>query len=146
MRAKWQWAGQICHSTFRTHRAENGPAEAHVRIGWLRSVANVYHAFAIQSFIDELAHEASRDPVEYWLAALGEPREIDLPKQGVKYPNYSKPLAQYPIDTGRLAARGRTGSGEIGLGEQEGREWPGTGVCRAPQLSDLCRSGGRSRN
>src|SRR3984957_16612067 len=24
------------------HRAENGPADAHVRIGWLRSVANVY--------------------------------------------------------------------------------------------------------
>src|SRR5581483_3237914 len=31
------------------HRAENGPADAHVRIGWLRSVANIYHAFAIGS-------------------------------------------------------------------------------------------------
>jgi hypothetical protein len=27
-------------------RAENGPAQNHVRIGWLRSVANIYHAFA----------------------------------------------------------------------------------------------------
>src|SRR5580704_12689277 len=27
------------------HRSENGPATAHVRIGWLRSVANIYHAF-----------------------------------------------------------------------------------------------------
>ena len=35
--------------------AENGPAEAHVRIGWLRSVANIYHAFAVESFADELA-------------------------------------------------------------------------------------------
>jgi isoquinoline 1-oxidoreductase beta subunit len=25
-------------------RAENGPAQNHVRIGWLRSVANIYHA------------------------------------------------------------------------------------------------------
>src|SRR5882724_6877354 len=25
-------------------RIENGPAKAHVRIGWLRSVANIYHA------------------------------------------------------------------------------------------------------
>ena len=37
------------------HRAENGPADFHVRIGWLRSVANIYHAFAIHSFADELA-------------------------------------------------------------------------------------------
>jgi isoquinoline 1-oxidoreductase beta subunit len=26
-------------------RAENGPAAAHVRIGWFRSVANIYHPF-----------------------------------------------------------------------------------------------------
>jgi len=45
-------------------RAENGPATAHVRIGWLRSVANVYHAFGIHSFADELAHAAGRDAVE----------------------------------------------------------------------------------
>ena len=84
------------------HRAENGPAQAHVRIGWLRSVANIYHAYGVQSFIDELAHLAGHDPVEYWLATLGQSRIIDLPKQGVKYPNYGKPLSQYPIDTGRL--------------------------------------------
>src|SRR6266576_7186350 len=35
-------------------RIENGPAKAHVRIAWLRSVANIYHAFAIQCFTDEL--------------------------------------------------------------------------------------------
>ena len=40
------------------HRAENGPAENHVRIGWLRSVANIYHGFAAQSFANELAHTA----------------------------------------------------------------------------------------
>ena len=36
-------------------RLESGDAKAHVRIGWLRSVANVYHAFAVQSFAAELA-------------------------------------------------------------------------------------------
>jgi isoquinoline 1-oxidoreductase beta subunit len=83
-------------------QAENGPAAAHVRIGWLRSVANIYHAFGVQSFMDELAHAANRDPVEYWLAALGAPRVLDFAGQHAKYSNYGKPAAQYPLDTGRL--------------------------------------------
>ncbi len=83
-------------------RAENGPAQAHLRIGWLRSVANIYHAFGIQSFIDELAHTAGHDPVEYWLAALGAPRTIDFAGQHAKYTNYGKPMGAYPLDTGRL--------------------------------------------
>ncbi len=41
---------------------ETGAAPAGVRIGWLRSVANNYHAFAVQSFAAELAHAAGRDP------------------------------------------------------------------------------------
>ena len=53
------------------HRVENGPASAHVRIGWFRSVANIYHAFAVHSFADELAHAAGRDSLEYLLQLLG---------------------------------------------------------------------------
>src|SRR6185503_9715606 len=60
------------------HRAENGPAQNHVRIGWLRSVANIQHAFAIHSFVDELANLAGRDHVEYLLDVLGRPRNIEL--------------------------------------------------------------------
>src|SRR5271166_2142520 len=41
-------------------RAECGPADTHIRIGWLRSVANIPHAFAVQSFTDELAAAAGR--------------------------------------------------------------------------------------
>jgi isoquinoline 1-oxidoreductase beta subunit len=82
------------------HRAESGPARANVRIGWLRSVTNVFHAFAVQSFADELAHAAKKDPVEYQLGLIGPARKIDF--AGTKYQNYGSPLEQYPYDTARL--------------------------------------------
>jgi len=107
-------------------RAENGPAQAHLRIGWLRSVANIYHAFGIQSFIDELAHTAQKDPVEYWLATLGTPRQIDLATQKAKYTNYGKPLAQYPLDTGRLRRVVEVAAEKSGWGNRKngnGRAW-----------------------
>ncbi len=83
-------------------RAENGPAQNHVRLGWMRAVANIYHAFAIHSFVDELAASANRDRVEYLLDILGPPRHLDLEAQGVKYWNNGKPIKDYPLDTGRL--------------------------------------------
>jgi isoquinoline 1-oxidoreductase subunit beta len=77
------------------HRAENGPAKAQVRIGWLRSVANIYHAFAVHSFVDELAQLAKRDSVEYLLDVLGQSRKVDVGQRG--------PMAEkFPLDTGRL--------------------------------------------
>jgi isoquinoline 1-oxidoreductase subunit beta len=81
-------------------RIENGPAQAHVRIGWLRSVANIYHAFAIQCFTDELAHRANRDPVDYMLDLIGPARTLDF--TNVDYPNYGADYKTYPWETGRL--------------------------------------------
>ncbi|RDV24463.1 xanthine dehydrogenase family protein molybdopterin-binding subunit [Alteromonas aestuariivivens] len=81
---------------------EKGQAKPHVRIGWLRSVANVYHAFAIQSFADELAHKAKQDSKAYLLKLIGPARMIDLTEDGAEYGNYGDPIDKYPIDTGRL--------------------------------------------
>ena len=83
-------------------RCENGEAQAHVRIGWYRSVCNIFHAFAISSFADELAVAAGRDPLEYLLELIGEPRHVDPNSEGAEYSNYGEPLSDYPIDTGRL--------------------------------------------
>lgn len=85
-------------------RLETGDAKAHVRIGWLRSVCNVYHAFAVSSFADELAHIAGRDPKDYLLELIGPPRLVDPADDGANYGNYGQSLDEYPIDTGRMRA------------------------------------------
>ena len=41
-----------------------------VPLGSWRSVRHSYHAFAIESFIDELAHAAKQDPIDYRLKLL----------------------------------------------------------------------------
>lgn len=83
-------------------RVENGPARAHLRIGWLRSVANIYHAFAVQSFAGELAHAAGRDPLEYLLALLGPDRILDPALLSVAYrPSPRAEKNPYPIDIAR---------------------------------------------
>ncbi len=81
-------------------RVENGPAEAHTRIGWLRSVGHVHHAFAVQSFTDELAAAAGRDRVEYLLDLIGPARTLDLGKEGVTPAPAGD--SKHPFDTGRL--------------------------------------------
>ena len=82
-------------------RAENGPVKNHVRIGWLRSVSNIYHAFAVQSFTDELAAAANRDRVEYMLDLLGEPRKMNMKPDGPHLAAAGDKMDQFPLDTGR---------------------------------------------
>ncbi|NQU47675.1 MAG: xanthine dehydrogenase family protein molybdopterin-binding subunit [Planctomycetes bacterium] len=85
-------------------RVENGPADPHLRSGWLRSVCNIFHAFGVNCFADELAHAAGQDPLDYLLALIGEPRHVDLDAMGVQYSNYGGSIVEHPIDTGRLRA------------------------------------------
>jgi isoquinoline 1-oxidoreductase beta subunit len=109
-------------------RAENGPATAHVRIGWFRSVANVYHAFGISSFADELARAAGKDSVEYLLQLLGPDRIIprsDLPKE---FPNYDGAYEQYPIDTARFRRVLTLAAEKSGWGKQKPGNGYGIGV------------------
>ena len=50
--------------------------EVGVRVGYWRSVSNALNAFAIESFIDELANAAGQDPLALRLAMLGKmPRQ-----------------------------------------------------------------------
>jgi isoquinoline 1-oxidoreductase beta subunit len=110
------------------HRSENGPAPAHVRIGWFRSVANIYHAFGIQSFSDELAHAAGRDPVEYTLQLFGPDRILpkeELPKD---YTNYGQPYDQYPIDIARFRRVVQMAAEKSGWGKKKAGNGFGMGL------------------
>jgi isoquinoline 1-oxidoreductase beta subunit len=82
-------------------RIENPEAAAHTRIGWFRSVSNIPHAFAIQSFVAELAAAAGRDPKDYLLDLIGPARRID-PRNMDDSWNYTESPLVYPLDTGRL--------------------------------------------
>ena len=103
------------------HRAENGPADYHVRIGWLRSVANIYHAFAIHSFADELAHNANKDSVQYLLDLIGPPRIVELEYKEEE----ADEKKRYPLDTARLRrvveiAAEKSGWGKRPMGKGRG--------------------------
>tara|TARA_R110000744_G_scaffold17891_14_gene48306 strand:+ start:5534 stop:7789 length:2256 start_codon:yes stop_codon:yes gene_type:complete len=81
---------------------ETHKAPAHVRIGWIRSVSNIQHGFAIGSFVDELAAKSSVSPHQMWLNLIGDDRIVDPKTQGFKYENYGESYDNFPIETKRL--------------------------------------------
>ena len=96
-------------------RIENPEAEAHTRIGWFRSVSNIPHAFAVQSFVAELAAATERDPKDFLLDLIGPPRRID-PRTLEDTWNHGESPQLYPVDTGRLRRVTETVAREAGWG------------------------------
>lgn len=98
---------------------ENGQAFAHTRIGWFRAVSNVPRAWAIGSFVGDLAAELGKDQREMWLELIGAPRQVDPAAEG--YPedfwNYGEVYDEFPIDTGRLAHVLNVAADAIGYGK-----------------------------
>jgi isoquinoline 1-oxidoreductase beta subunit len=110
------------------HRVENGAAENHVRIGWLRSVANIYHGFAAQSFADELAHESRRDSVEYLLELIGPARIIDVKATAPDYDNSGGAPTEYPLDTARMRRVIELAAEKSGWGKRKMGKGAGLGI------------------
>jgi isoquinoline 1-oxidoreductase beta subunit len=85
-------------------RIESHESKAHTRIGWLRSVSNIHHSFAINCMMDELAELRGLDPVQQALDMLGEDRNITFTEEmpGGEYGNYGEPIDAFPWNTGRM--------------------------------------------
>ncbi len=113
-----QWKAEIYPDDFPAGLVPNLRLEYHSmpsgapRGSW-RAPAHTANAFAVQSFLDELAQETGRDPLALQLEMLGEP--ADLP-----YANHGGPV----FSTGRLAGVLRTAARHAGWGEALG---PGRG-------------------
>ena len=63
----------------RNFRLEYRPVDSVVPRAWWRSVQTAPNAFATESFIDELAHAARRDPYDFRMALLKDDRKISSP-------------------------------------------------------------------
>lgn len=68
---------------------ENAKAEAHVRIGWMRSVYNIISGFGVNSFVDELAVASGKDGVDFRMELIGEDR-------------IAKNTSPHPYDSSRM--------------------------------------------
>jgi isoquinoline 1-oxidoreductase beta subunit len=93
-------AGFIPH-----YRLEEALMATTVPTGPLRAPGSNGFAFVFQSFIDELAHAAGRDPVEFRLALLGEDRLVTAPGRGGT-----------PYDTARMKGVVRLAAAQSGWG------------------------------
>ena len=109
-------------------RIETGAAPAKVRIGWLRSVCNIFQSFAVNSFSDEIAFARGKDSLENLLELIGPDRTLDLSEFGVEL------TENYPFETGRLRQVTELVAEKAGWG----RELPkGHGLGIAAQYSFL---------
>ena len=99
-------------------RIENPAIPAHTRIGWFRSVSNIPHGFAVQSFINELAHKSKKDHLEFYLNLLGKDREIN-PMAMTDEWNHGESPELYPVDTGRMRKVIETATKAAGWGKKQ---------------------------
>lgn len=109
-------------------RIETGEAESKVRIGWLRSVCNIFQSFAVNSFSDELAHIRGVDPLQNLLDLIGPDRSLDFSAIGLEE------TENYPFETARLRQVTEMVAGKAGWGRSLPR---GHGLGIAAQKSFL---------
>ena len=100
---------------------------------WWRSVGSTHTAYSIETFLDELARAAGRDPVDARRALLqGHPRHLGVLDLAARQAGWGQPLPP-----GR--ARG------VALHECSGASWPRWPRCRATAMASPGSSASSAR-
>lgn len=113
--AEEMWTAEIYPDDFPARllpnvRMEWFAVDSGVTRGSWRAPAHTANAFAVQSFLDEVAHASGKDPLALRLQLLGQP-------QALPYAQHGGPS----FDTGRLAGVLRRAAGKIGWGRDPGK-------------------------
>jgi isoquinoline 1-oxidoreductase beta subunit len=75
------------------HHVSLHTVKASIPVLWWRSVGHSHSAFAMESLIDELAHAAAKDPLEYRRVLLKDhPRHLAALNLAAEKANWGKPL------------------------------------------------------
>ncbi len=96
MPAEWELEMGFSNLPYRVahQRMESAGIRPGVRIGWMRSVCNVFHAFSANVFADEMAAAAGRDAIEHRLEILADGGKLTVPGM--------QPPPGHELDVGRL--------------------------------------------
>ena len=77
------------------HRVDLHSPKTGIPVLWWRSVGHSYNGFVMESLVDELAHAAGKDPLEYRRTLLKDhPRHLAALDLAAEKFGWSKPLAQ----------------------------------------------------
>jgi isoquinoline 1-oxidoreductase beta subunit len=76
-------------------KVELTTTDVNIPVLWWRSVGSTHTAYVMETFIDELAAAANRDPVEFRLSMLGDhPRHAAVLKLAAEKAEWDKPLPE----------------------------------------------------
>ena len=94
--AEWELEMGFSNLPYRVpnQRMESTGLRPGVRVGWLRSVCNIFHAFSANVFADEMAAAVGRDPIEHRLEILADGGKLAVPGM--------QPPEGHELDVGRL--------------------------------------------
>jgi nicotinate dehydrogenase subunit B len=104
-----------------------------VRASWLRGVSALPNSFAHESYMDELAHAAGADPIEFRLRYLKDPRAIDLIKTLAERAAWQPHTGPAPQDPSSDTLHGRGFAYALYVHSK----FPGYGAAYAAWITDV---------